>query len=407
MTSRLPITARPARNELAVSYLARLAALHDMPFAELWDQVSGLRRGYGKGKSLKANLLATATSQPRDRLERAIIELRVPRPDWKSLRHEPQRGCRRCNAGHPGGPVIQVLGHHDYVCTRHRLWIGPPDQADHPQPDLTELPEIVAAQHAHRRLLRRFGPAATFDAVLTALFICGHRWDGKPVGDTDVQHRWDHRARLLISPGTEAETFSKSRLFAVIYPEAIHVASLFASLRWRRLAAGGPDEQRQFTAEIGRRLGLADYGPVRLDDPIAHWIDQRCWKPPALPHSTFRAERTFAGPTFRKPVSGAEKARLQSASWFATTRRGGMLVPHRALTPVLPRRIITSDLAGQLRDVAQLTVREISALMHTEYLRPHPARDTTYLDAATEPAPWADQDKPRPSRVGHPWFPGS
>ncbi|USX56455.1 hypothetical protein [Lentzea sp. HUAS12] len=110
MTSRLPITARPARNELAVSYLARLAALHDMPFVELWEQVSGLRRGYGKGKSLKA-----------DRLERAIIELRVPRPDSKALRHEPQRGCRRCNAGHPGGPVIQLLGHHYYVCTRHRL----------------------------------------------------------------------------------------------------------------------------------------------------------------------------------------------------------------------------------------------------------------------------------------------
>ena len=107
------------------------------------------------------------------------------------------------------------------------------------------------------------------------------------------------------------------------------------------------------------------------------------------------------------PVTGAEKARLQSASWFAITRRGGMLVPHRVLTPVLPRRIITSDLAGQLRDVTHLTTREITALMHTEYLRPHPARDTTYLDTATEPAPWADQDKPRPSRVGHPWFPGS
>jgi hypothetical protein len=32
MVSRLPITIRPAHNEIAVSYLARLAALHDLPF---------------------------------------------------------------------------------------------------------------------------------------------------------------------------------------------------------------------------------------------------------------------------------------------------------------------------------------------------------------------------------------
>ncbi|USX56456.1 hypothetical protein [Lentzea sp. HUAS12] len=51
------------------------------------------------------------------------------------------------------------------------------------------MPEIVAAQHAHRRLLRRFGAATTFDAALTALFICGHRWDGNPVSDNDIQHR--------------------------------------------------------------------------------------------------------------------------------------------------------------------------------------------------------------------------
>lgn len=109
MTSRLPITVRPACNELAVSYLTRLAALHNMPFAELREQVSGLRRGYGKGKAVKADLLATVAGQPRERLESSIIELRVPRPDWKALRHEPQRGCWRCNARHPGGPVIQLL----------------------------------------------------------------------------------------------------------------------------------------------------------------------------------------------------------------------------------------------------------------------------------------------------------
>ncbi len=35
MASRLPITTRPAHQEIAVSYLARLAALHEMPVEDL------------------------------------------------------------------------------------------------------------------------------------------------------------------------------------------------------------------------------------------------------------------------------------------------------------------------------------------------------------------------------------
>lgn len=303
--------------------------------------------------------------------------------------------------------MIQVLAHHDYVCIRHQLWIGPPDQADHPQPDLAELPEIVAAQHRHRRLLRRLGPAATFDAVLTGFVVCGHRWNGQPTGDADARHQWARRADLLIPPGTEDETFSKSRLFAAVYPEAVQLAEVLGSLRWRRLAAGGPDDQRRFTAELQRRLGLADLRLLCVEDAISHWIDQRSWQAPALPHSTFRAERTFAGPTFRKPVTKAEEARKHSAAWFSTTRRGVMLLHHRALTAVNPRKFITSDMAAQLREVKHLTVAQTNALLMSEYLRPHPAGDLTYLDTATEPVPWADQDKPRPSRAGQPWFPGS
>lgn len=73
--------------------------------------------------------------------------------------------------------MLHPFAHHDFVCTRHRIWIGPPDQVDHPKPSLVALPEVVAAQHRHRRLLRRLGPAATFDAVLTRLLICTHRWN--------------------------------------------------------------------------------------------------------------------------------------------------------------------------------------------------------------------------------------
>jgi hypothetical protein len=287
MASRLPITLRPAANEVAMSYLTRLATLHDIPKDELWQQVSGQRRGYGKGRSLKADQFATVVNQPRERLARAIVEFRVPRPDWLALRHEPQRGCWRCNARHRGGPVLQLLGHHKYVCTRHQVWIGPPDHADHPQPSLVELPEIVIAQHTHLRLLRRLGPAATFDAVLTGFLICAQRWNlNYTPAASDVRHQWDRRAGVLIPPGTEIETFSGSRLFAATYPDAVNIAELIGSLHWRRLAAGNPHQQRQFTTEIGRRLGLPDYRPTVTNDAIAHWIDNTTGNHPPSPRTT-------------------------------------------------------------------------------------------------------------------------
>ncbi|WP_436498169.1 hypothetical protein [Actinokineospora sp. HUAS TT18] len=363
-----------------------------MPFVDLWDQVSGRRRAYGQGRALNADRLAAVAGQPRDRLARALIELRVPRPDWLALRHEPQRGCHRCNARHPGGPVLQLLGHHNYLCTRHSVWIGPPDQTDHPQPALDELPEIVAAQHQHLRLLRRIGPAATYDAVITGFLICGHRWRREPTSHTDVCHNWDRRATQLIPPDTENTTFSVSRLFAATYPEAVHLAELIGSLHWRRLAAGDPEDQRRFTTEIGSRLGQPDYRPTRVNDPIAHWIDQRCWAPPALPPSDFRSDQTFGGPKYRKPVKNAEQARQHGAFWFTTHRRGGaMLLQHRSMTTVRPREPL----------VLHTPDHESDKPVNIDYFRPQPAT-TTYLDTATEPVPWPQQTRIRT----HPWFAG-
>jgi hypothetical protein len=108
MPSRLPIRIRPAADEIAVSYLNRLATLHEIPFPELWPQVSRPRNGVTR--RLDADLLAAVADQPRERLARAVIELRAPEPDWLAVRHEPQRGCWRCNAAHPGGRVAPATG---------------------------------------------------------------------------------------------------------------------------------------------------------------------------------------------------------------------------------------------------------------------------------------------------------
>ena len=120
--------------------------------------------------------------------------------------------------GIPAAQSGQLLPHHRNVCVRHRIWIGPPDLIDQPCPSLDELPEIVAAQRAHLRLLHRRGPAATYDAVLTGFLTCGHRRNQDARHLEDVRLDWDDRAAELIPHGEEDTTFSTSRLFAETCP---------------------------------------------------------------------------------------------------------------------------------------------------------------------------------------------
>uniref|UniRef100_UPI003F497F35 hypothetical protein n=1 Tax=Amycolatopsis sp. CA-096443 TaxID=3239919 RepID=UPI003F497F35 len=411
MVSRLPITVRPAHRELAVSYLARLAALHELPAEDLWRHVSRNRR-------LDGDLLAQLAGQPRARLGRAIVELLDPEPDWLALRHEPQRGCRRCTAGHHGGPVLLLLRHHDYVCTRHRIWIGPPDLLDHPQPSLAELPEVVTAQHRHRRLLARLGPAATFDAVLTGFLFCAHHWNFTDVAfDGDAWLTWKRRTALLIPPGTEPESFSSSRLFAATYPEAVAIAELVGSLRWRRLAAGGPEDQATFAAAIGARLGLRDYRPSVTKDAIAHWIEDDCWRPPSLPNNTFRSLKTFGGPAgFRKPDKNADAKRRTSALWFTRHHRGGdAMLHHRSLNPVVLRDwsvkmemftsaiALTANTSVESRKAIGIertrTPKEVAQLAVTHWFRPQP-QPSRFLALAIEPIPWAEREGGHRAKTG-------
>ncbi|WP_063047730.1 hypothetical protein [Nocardia pseudovaccinii] len=420
MGSRLPIRIRPATNEIAVSYLTRLAGLHEMAFTELWTQVSRPRNGTST-RRLDPDRFAAVVDQPRERLAHAIIEMREPEPDWLALRHEPQHGCGRCAAAHPGGAPLQLLGHHQLVCLRHRIWIGPPDLTGFSQPGLGELPEVVAAQRAHLRLLRRLGPAATFDAVLTGFLICAHRWSAReepPRGD--ARHQWARRAQRLIPIGTELTTFTASKLFAATYPETVDIAEVLGSLHWRGLAAGDPDMQRRFAAEIGRRLGRPDYQPQITGDAIAHWIDQDCWRPPSRPLHDYRTQRTFGGPSYRKPQPRNEDARFTSAAWFAQHRCGGdAMLHHRSLAPVITREWAEQNtlFESAVKDTATVPITPAQSATRENqstagrfaFIRPEPA-PTDYLAEATEPAPWPaaqprQDPKPRPWSVSEkPYF---
>src|SRR6476469_323288 len=175
---RLPIAVAPAQQETVASYLARLTRLHGLPLRELWEPIS-VPRPRSRRRDVLADRLAAVTGHHREHLIRALPELH-PAPDWSALRHQPQPGCPRCDARHEGGPVTRLLPHHRYVCTRHRYWIGPPDTGQPATPLGPELSGILQAQWRHLRLLLRYGPAATYDAVLTGFLICGHLWTDGP-----------------------------------------------------------------------------------------------------------------------------------------------------------------------------------------------------------------------------------
>ena len=224
------------------------------------------------------------------------------------------------------------------MCTRHRYWIGPPDVGQPATPLGPELAGIVHAQRRHLRLLRRYGPAAAYDAVLTGFLLCGHLWTDGP-GDWDGPwQRWTRRAEVLIPPGAESSQFSAARIFAAAYPEAVGLAGLIASPAWRSLAAGDPAEQQQFTAAIGQRLGRPGYQPADTADAIAHWMKYDSWRPPSRPHTTFPQTRRYgSGPDRPTTTNGQSLQRHErSTLWFQLYRRGGRVILHHGhIRPVL------------------------------------------------------------------------
>lgn len=337
-TLRLPIPVPPARHETLASYLARLANLHGMAPRELWEPISAPRSGTMR-RDVLVDRLAVLTGRAPSHLAGALPELRDPPPDWAAWRHQPQPGCPRCDARHDGGAVTRLLPHHRYACTRHRYWIGPPD-AGQPTTALgDDLDDVVHAQRRHLRLLRRHGPAMSFDAVLTGFLICGHLWADRPDADTvSWQLRWEGRTKVLIPVGAEAVTFSASRLFAAVYPEAVTLAAVLASPTWRQLAGGSPEQQRRFRTEIGRLLGHPGYQPRDGGDAIAHWMKYDSHRPPSRPEKLFPDTREY-GALRPAGASAQSQARTdRSAYWFGVNRRGGSpLLHHRHIRPVLIR----------------------------------------------------------------------
>ncbi|MER5987247.1 hypothetical protein [Streptomyces sp. NPDC001787] len=155
----LPRPLKPFPQETEASFLDRLATANAMPVQRLQRPSHWL-----ESRLDPVGRISVLSGQPQTSIRYAI-------PRWEPQAWNTPQGpfaattrwaCRRCVArrtGTPGqGVMVWMSRHHDQVCIPHRLWIGRAVEAPANQFDLADLPEIVAAQKRHYRLLRRYGP---------------------------------------------------------------------------------------------------------------------------------------------------------------------------------------------------------------------------------------------------------
>lgn len=219
--ARLPLPVAPAHQETVASYVARLAAVHRLPYWEFWKGLSepNQPRPRGRRRLVVLERLVAVTGRTATALAHALPELRDPPPDWPQLRAYPQTACPRCTARHPGGSVQRLFAHHQFVCARHGYWIGPPETHPHRPRHLGALhQELAAAQRRHDRLVRRHG----WQTALAGLAA------SEVLAINELRHTgpWTNRRDQLIPTPKQ---FAGWLYLAAFYPETVRLATLFCA----------------------------------------------------------------------------------------------------------------------------------------------------------------------------------
>jgi hypothetical protein len=263
---RLPRTVTPFHNETVDSFLRRLATANHISILELMPYLAGAPK-----KPPRPEWVSIASGWPLTVLAQRTRGLvaEVPRGTHSGT------ACRCCMARRGVFErVVICRPRHVNVCLRHQLWIGDTRSPDE-QLDVTALPDVITAQRAHRRLVRRHGAEATDSAYGEARHIV-RRWTER--------HSWpEHRDRRLktgFAHRYERLLMNSTEIDIANYPEVIALTGILVSEYWRRKVVPHDDErpswapnsaQQQFYAEVGRRLKIRYQ--VYSYDPLATWVD--------------------------------------------------------------------------------------------------------------------------------------
>ncbi|WP_341715662.1 TniQ family protein [Micromonospora sp. FIMYZ51] len=239
---RLPRALPPLLNETVRSYVSRLAAANALTGLELQVHLTGSV----KKETVTADQLAMLTGYPARTLRYAMLELCTPadlarmqiagrpRPGptdwgWRWPHNRIRFACDHCTTRRgPARPQVWTT-HEDVVCLRHRRWLGTLQQED--QPDLAHLPDILAANRRHRRLIQLHRREPVRSAVMAAAPIC-RGWSDRSGGGQPSHER------LLVfqNQGDETRFIDNAAVDAASYPEIVALARLFASPYWRHQA---------------------------------------------------------------------------------------------------------------------------------------------------------------------------
>ncbi|MET9279719.1 TniQ family protein [Streptomyces anthocyanicus] len=273
---------RPLPFEATASYGQRLADTYQLTLSQLLDGVGITLHGHGTLPAAELHLnhnaarrLAALARFPLPHLTRALPHLALPgdahgteaAAHWKRLEAEqqPVRACTLCTR-HRSHDATDTAWAHP---APQRL-VCPRDQQAAPDPRLTStvrtwaVPELVAAHHAHQRLLRH--PRA-LTAWTTARALTTRWYDHQQ----HLTHRWHTRlARLCAANPRLTTTGSASPALVtrdlVIYPETVTLARALAAL---------PNRPHRDTGKaltlIAHRLGLPRLAS-NANDPLSVFL---------------------------------------------------------------------------------------------------------------------------------------
>lgn len=256
----LPIVVRLVRDETLHSFLSRLARDNHIEVRDLMAEV-GMRT---LTRPPNLDRLAVLAGYPAERLATILADAE---PRAGRTRLSPLTGriaCRRCMASRGIVADVWCVRPDERVCRRHRRWLGGLASAPG-QHDLVLLPEVVAAQRRHHRLVRRHGASTARKSMGSATVIVD-QWSEHARWGRHRQQRLTRIAAAAPDAPPDAGVLSMAN-----YPEVVTLASLVSEIGWTLIASADHRRDRiRFDREAARRLGLGD---VMFDssDPLVTW----------------------------------------------------------------------------------------------------------------------------------------